>query len=164
MSMSKNSLLGIEGLLVFQINGREYCSDISSISVVLKLNEANLHGFQQEKGTLQFQNREYRIIDIHEMLKIGNKPVTSGSKIILFRTSGIRFGFLVNKIVEIITVDSSFVENSLDFIPYTNEEFICGELVIRERRILFLDSKRLSANLKDLNKLTIPSLYVKVTE
>ena len=155
--MSKDALLGIAGLLVFQINGKEYCSDINHVSVVLDLNKENIRGFQQENGSLVFQDQRYKIIDIHEILKNDNNQFTSSSKLILFKAFGIYFGFIADKIVEILTIDSSFVENSLDFIPYDNGVFICGELVIRDRRILFLDFKKLSRNLSSLNMLKVPA-------
>ena len=155
--MSKDSLLGIVGLLVFQINGKEYCADINHVSVVLNLNKQNMRGFQQEKGSLVFQDQMYKIIDIHEVLKDDNSQFTFRSKLILFKAFGIHFGFIADRIVEIITIDSSFVENSLDFIPYDNGVFICGELVIRDRRILFLDFKKLSRNLSSLNMLKVPA-------
>lgn len=155
---NKDSLLSIEGLLIFNIDGKEYCSDISDISVVLKLNKENLQCFQHEKGILVFQNRKYKIIDIHEMLKAGYNKVTSNSKIILFSAYNAHFGFIANRVVEIITIDSDFIEDFIEFVPSTNDGFISGELIIQSRKILFLDFKRFNKDLKNFNTLKVTDL------
>ncbi len=158
MDINKDSLLGIEGLLIFQINDREYCSDIKYISGVLKIEEANNPGYKSRGGFLDFKDINYKLIDIYKILKTRPCRISPFSKVLLFETFGSHFGFLADRIIEILTIDSIFLENSLDFHPLPEVEFINGELIFQDRKILYLDFEKISKTLTDLKTLKLFSV------
>lgn len=153
MSINQETLKGIQGLLVFKINDKEYCSDIKNISAVLKLRDAFGGQSNRNNGILYYNDLSFNILDMHKILKINKVEKSTNSRIILFETFCKRFGFLIDKIIEIITTDSIFLENSLDLFPASNKEFISGELIIQDRTIFFMDFEKLSKELKNLEVL-----------
>ena len=164
MNINKDSLEGIRGLLILKINNKEYCSDIKNVSVVLKLNDENLNNYNPKESIFYYSNEKFKIIDIKEILGSRTVRIPPRSKIILFETFGSHFGFFADDILEIIIIDSLFVEYSIDFIPYSRDGFIRGQLVMDDREILFFDFEKFSKHLANLKKLSVYALPGKVLE
>jgi chemotaxis signal transduction protein len=164
MDINKDSLQGIQGLLILKINNKEYCSDIKNVAVVLKPDEETLRSYSPKEGTFFYRNENFKLLDINGILKTGRMPISQGSKIILFETFGSHFGFIADEILEIITLDSLFIENSVDFVAYTDDGFISGELRMHDRKIYFFNFEKLSRDLVDLKILKGFDLPEKVLE
>ena len=164
MDISKDSLWGIQGLLILKINNKEYCSDIKNVSVVLNLDEETLHSYSPKEGILFYRNGKFKLLDINGILNAGKGRTSHSSKIILFETFGSHFGFLADEILEIVTIDTLFIEKSLDFIPYPDNGFINGELIMQGRKIYFFDFNKFSRDLVNLKILEVSALPEKVGE
>lgn len=152
MSINQDTLRGIQGLLIFEINDREYCSDIKNISAILKLSEAYNGYSGRNDGKISFNNVTFKLLEIGAVLNNHPPSMSMNSRIILFETFGKQFGFLVDKIIEIITTDSIFLDTSLDLFPDSKEEFISGELIMQARKIFFIDFEKIS---KELDRLDV---------
>ena len=164
MNIDKDSLQGIQGLLILKINNKEYCCDIRDVSLVLKLDYEILHNYNPQKGIFFYKNETFKIIDIKGILKIGTGHISPNSRVVLIETFGSHFGFLADEILEIIVIDSLLVEYSLDFIPYHRDGFIRGKLVMNDRKILFFDFEKVSKDLDVLEILSISELPEKVLQ
>ena len=164
MDINKDSLQGIQGLLVLKINEKEYCSDIKNVSVVLKPDEETLHSYSPKEGILFYRNENFKLLDISGILKTGSMRISRGSKIILFETFGSHFGFIADEILEIITLDSLFIENSIDFVAYTDDGYISGELRMHDRKIYFFNFEKFSRGLAALKILDVSAFTEKVLE
>ena len=164
MDINKDSLQGIQGLLILKINDKEYCSDIKNVSIVLKLDDETLHSYSPKEGILFYRNGKFKLLDINGILNAGKLLASNSSKIILFETFGSHFGFIADEILEIITLDSLFIEKSLDFIAYTDDSFVSGELIMHDRKIYFFNFEKFSRDLADLKILDVSALPEKVLE
>ena len=66
--------------------------------------------------------------------------------------------------MEIITNDSLFIGNSINFIPYTGDGYVSGELIMIDGKIFFFDFEKFSRNLADLKILNISALHENILE
>ena len=153
MNINQNTLNEIQGLLIFGISNKEFCTDIKNLKTVIKIAETK---FKDEfKDEVYFDDRLFKIIDIQKMLKIRLEELTTNTRIILFETFGKMFGFFVDRIIEIITTDTIFKQQYLDMIPSSKEDYISGELIIEKRKILMLDFEKISKELAILKKVNL---------
>ncbi len=146
---------GIQGLLIFILGNKEFCSDIKNITAVIKIDEIKLTYVNKFNDEIYYEGRSFKVIDIHDILKIQMKKLTNNSRIILFNTFGKIFGFITDKVSEIITIDSIFQEKYLDLIPVSKVRYINGELLFQKRRVFLLDFESLSKELKTLQKFNL---------
>lgn len=153
MNININTLNEVQGLLIFVMNDKEFCTDVKNLKTVIKTNEAK---FKDEfMDEVFFEDRLFKIIDIHRMLKMQLNELTANTRIILFETFGKMFGFFVDKIIEIITTDTIFKQQYLDMIPSSKDNYISGELIIEKRKIMLLDFGKISKELAILKKVNL---------
>ena len=150
--MNQDTLDAIEGLLIFDIGSKVFCADTTNLDAIIKINDAKFNYKNKFKDEVYYEGQSFRIIDINETLKIPMTGFTNNSRIILFETLGKMFGFMVDKIIEIVTTDSIFRKKYLKLIPAINEKFISGELSLQKRNVFLLDLETLSCELKALKK------------
>ncbi len=151
--MIQDSIEELQGLLIYEINREKFCSDIKEISTILKPSEANMKIKNTFESYVLFDEFEYKLIDIYKMLKLNRPKIMQGSKLILFEAFGKRFGFIVDKIVELITTDKLFVDKSLDLIPHSEKNFIGSILKFQNRTIYMPDFARITKELDELSGL-----------
>ncbi len=154
MDINQDTLNWIRGLIIFNICGREYCADIKNLSTVFKANDSRFKEGNRSDNEVYYEGQLYKLIDINTVLKMPLSEITDNSRLILFEIFGKMFGFIADQIIEIITTDLIFQEKFLDLIPATNEEYIKGELLFQNRKILFPDYERISKELSTLKKFT----------
>ncbi len=150
--MNQDTLDAIEGLLIFDIGNKVFCADTINLDAIIKINDIRFNYKNNFKNEVYYEGQSFRIIDINETLKIPMTGFTNNSRIILFETLGKMFGFMVDKIIEIVTTDSIFRKKYLKLIPTINEKYISGELSLQKRNISLLDLERISSELKTLKK------------
>ncbi len=151
-SINQDTLDAIEGLLIFDIGNKVFCADTINLDAIIKLNDVKFNYKNKFKDEVYYEGQSFRIIDINETLKIPVTHFTNNSRIILFETLGKMFGFIVDKIIEIVTTDSIFRKKYLKMKPAINEKYICGELSLQKRNIFLLDLEQLSCELKTIKK------------
>lgn len=156
MGMIQDSIEELHGLLIYEINGEKFCSDIKEISTILKPSEANLKLRSAIESYVLFDEFEYKLINIHKMLKFNSPKVMKCSKLILFEVFGKRFGFIVDKIIELVTTEKLFVEKSLDLIPHSDKNFISSILKFQNRIIYMIDFEKITKELEKLSGLLQP--------
>jgi chemotaxis signal transduction protein len=153
MGIIKDNLEGMEGLLIFNIGGKEFCTNILHLNAIIKINEAKFNEHNHFKDEVFYSGQFFRMIDIKEILNCPSKEFTNDSRIILFESSGKLFGFIADKIIEIVTLDSIFRKKHLRLIPSTELRYICGRLAFMERSIFLLNMEILSNELNSLKKI-----------
>ncbi len=152
MLVNQNSLEGIEGLLIFNIGGKEFCTDTINLNAIIKVDESKFSNENHSKGELFYEGQFFKIIDIKEILKIPMLEFSSRNRIILFESSDNMFGFIADEIIEIITTDSIFQNKYLKLIPTAESGYICGELLFQKRNISLLNMGRIGKELKTIKK------------
>ncbi len=151
MDVNQGLTLGVDGLLIFEISNQEFCSDMRFVTAILNLKEAASNLSRMPKSEIQFNDDKYKLINIYKTLNYNTVKQKNDTRIILFDIFQTRFGFLVDKVSEILTTEKIFINKSLDMILSSRIKYIKGYLIFENRKILLLDFERIT---KELNKLS----------
>ena len=151
MDIYQGSLEGIKGLLIYKIADKEFCSDVKDIVAILKPDEIVQMKNQNKLHQILFNQLIFSTIDLHKIYGLKPLKMTENIRIILHEMFGKRFCFLVDSVVEILTTDRIFIDNSLDLIPYSDKSFIRSILKYRESNIYLPDFEKIT---KELYKIT----------
>ncbi|MCL5028177.1 MAG: chemotaxis protein CheW [Bacteroidetes bacterium] len=161
MVINIDSFIGISGLLIFKLSNQEYCADMKNISAIINLNEFALLSKNKFMNEIKFADFTYTIIDIHKMFNYHVTKLKNGARIILFEIYNKKFGFLVDRVTEIITMDRMFMDKSIDIIMDIDKEYVKSVLIYQNRKILLFDFEKISKNLNNLFKLDMSGSFYK---
>lgn len=162
MELNQSLLLGVEGLLIFEINEQEYCSDMKYVTSILNLNEILSDSKKAPKTEIHVHGGAYRFINIIKILNYEDIKPREEARIILFEMFQRKFGFIVNKVNEILTTEEIFINKSLDLVLGSKKKFIKGYLIFENRKILLIDFESITKDLDNLMSVDIlDSLYYK---
>ena len=135
-----NPLGRLPGLLIFKINNYEFCVDHQCIKEIVKF--TNVDAISKNKVTSEIisPQSKYTLVNIHGILEFPNVLFGSDSRLILIDVFGKKFGFVVDKIIEIIAIDKLFMDKNLDFAILQEEtQRFSGVLKFKNRRIMMLN-------------------------
>lgn len=133
------------GLLIFEINNIEFCVDSMGIRQILKVTDADLISNNRTISEIILKNARYTLVNIHGLLEFSDVNFGSNSSLILIDIFSKNFGFIVDKIIEIIPVHSLLIDKSLDFIiPGKKNELFSGVLKFGKRKIKMLNLEKIT--------------------
>lgn len=133
----------LTGLVIFELDNKEFCADIKDISAILnpKETEKTSNELNQKKG-IKLNDTLIPLIDLHKLLGLKYKKRSKDIRIILVDYDDKLFAFFVEKVKEIFTVSASF-KNKMNFIPGT-EKYLLGKLCYERREMLLPDFQKIS--------------------
>jgi chemotaxis signal transduction protein len=134
--MNRSDILDetIPALLIFEVGEMEFCTDMRLIFVVLKPDEINRigsSGSEINDGYIQYNDVKYKLIDFNQILNLGYRRNLYDSRVILMNVHGKKFAFFVDRVKEIISLDKQFIEESIEYNPYNETDFITAILNFR---------------------------------
>ena len=87
----------------------------------------------------------YTLVNIHGILEFPNVSFGNNSRLILIDTFGKKFGFIADKIVELIPTTELFSDNTFDFaLPHEGKQRFSGVLKFKNRRIMMLNLEKIT--------------------
>lgn len=128
----------IKGLLVFYLGDLEFCADIKDIATTIKVDKLG-SGYpvsKMENLKLMINKSEVQIINLHQIFGITLTKFDENTRIFLYEKNDRRFGFFVDSVSELLTIDRK-VTKHLEFIPPQNNEFLLS-IIKFEGRLLYL--------------------------
>ncbi len=128
----------LKGLLVFYLGDLEFCADIKDISTTIKVDKLgnNYPVSRLDNLKLMINKSEVQIINLHQIFGITLTKFDEDTRIFLYEKDNNRFGFFVDNVSELLTIDRKITKH-LEFIPPQNNDFLLS--IIRfEGRLLYL--------------------------
>ena len=134
-----------KSLLIFEISEVEYCLSNTILSSITKPdNIFPLVASERSKySLLRIDNKSIPLIDLKKILTDKKQQIDENSRIIIIEYKEIQFGLLVERIKEIIALDSKFVTTSLQFIPKLNVRHIEGTIEFEDRKLMLLNMENI---------------------
>ena len=134
----------INGLVIFEISRREFCTDIKNVSAIINPRDVN----KKEKGSpddysIQINDLNITMIDLH---KIFDGKASHGSKderIVLVEIEEKVFGFYVEKVKEIFTMSKGF-RSKIVYSPGNENQYLLGKLNYGTRQLYIPDFTRIA--------------------
>ena len=132
-------------LLIFEISDVEYCLSNTLLSSIAKSdNIYQLRTTERSKySLLRIGNKSIPLIDLKKVLNNKKQHIDENSRVIIIEYKENQFGLLVERIKEIIALDSKFVTTSLQFIPELKVRYIEGTIEFEDRKLIFLNIEKI---------------------
>ncbi len=116
----------LTGLVVFALGGKEYCADIKDISAIINPNELKEQiDLRSAKPIVNINNLLIPIINLYKYFNLKARGVEDNKRILAVEPGNKIFGFLVDRVKEIFTMNKDFREK-IEFIPFNNEPYLLG--------------------------------------
>ncbi len=147
------------GLLIFEVAGIDYCLNdsivFSTVKPPFEISRCG-KGSGNEDRVIKVNERLIPLIDLKTILnpKLKSTKTTRSSRVIIIENENEEFGFLVDKIKEIMALDSKYIFNCIKLLPdteptktYEGNNYTKGSLEIDNRCILLLDAKQIISSM-----------------
>ncbi len=141
------SIENISGLLIFQIGGKEFCVDLQLVTAILKPSEIKTER-REKRLTNEFSEQQYRVIDFASFYSLYVDKLSESSRVLFMEIYGQKVSFYADKVMEIISLDKIFIEESVEMIPEHEIDYISFEMNIQDRKYYFPDFDRIAKQLR----------------
>ena len=135
----------LPGLLIFQINNYEFCIDHQCVREIMKFTDVDSIAKKRVTSEIISPEARYTLVNIHGILEFPNVSFGNDSRLILIDSFGKKFGFIADKIVELIPTTELFSDNTFDFaLPHEGKQRFSGVLKFKNRRIMMLNLEKIT--------------------
>lgn len=90
------------------------------------------------EGVINLRGAVIPVLDLRKRFGIENTQITNKTKIIIVGIDNRKFGFIVDTVSEVITIDTSEIEPTLPTVSGLKSEFIYGIGKIKEKLVIIL--------------------------
>ncbi len=145
MNITSQLTENCKSLFIFDIADVEYCLSNTMVSSFAKPDNIHQVGDTEKSkySLLRIGNISIPLIDLKKVLVDEKQHIDENSRIIIIEHKEIQFGLLVERIKEIIALDSKFVTTSLQFIPKLNVRYIEGTIEFEDRKLMLLNMENI---------------------
>jgi chemotaxis signal transduction protein len=146
MSKINNLLEEIKDIIVFEISDIDYCTFIKDITAIINpLTKYPNVLFNSDLSSVQFEGNFLTIFNLSKILDEKCVEINSHSRILIIEMGGQKYGFLVNRIKEIISLDKNYSSINLHFDKNNtdNSKFCSGIIEFEGSKYKMLDCPKL---------------------
>jgi len=140
---SSASIENISGLLIFQIGKMEFCTDLKLISAIMKPEEVKIDRMGN-RLTHEFSERKYMTIDFAAFYSLESDKLLDSCRVLFLEVYGQKISFYVDKVLEIISLDKIFIEESVEMELSSDKDYISYIMSIQGNRFYFPDYDRIA--------------------
>lgn len=138
----------LTGLIVFEIEGKEFCADIKDISAILnprdlKIEVSNI----STVGSIKLNEIDIPVISLNKYFGVHYGTTSKDTRVMLIEAEEKLYGFVVEKVKEIFTMNQDF-RNKLNYTPI-EKEYIVGKINYEKRELLLPDFKKIIDSIKN---------------
>jgi len=145
VSIISHSIENLTSLLIFTISDAAYCLSNTVISCVIK--PENIYPLSNDDTSkyslLRVGKESIPLIDLGKIIYGKDQKINSDSRVIVVEYSDVQFGLLVEKVKEMIAIDSEFLKTSGKFIKAEGLDYIDGTLEFEDKKFLYPNIERI---------------------
>lgn len=141
----------ISGLLIFQIGEMEFCTDLKLISAIMRPDEVKTDRSGNHL-THEFSEHKYMAVDFAGYYYLKPDKLLESSRILLLEVYGHKISFFVDKVLEIISLDKIFIEQSIEMQLSSDTNYVSFVMSIQGNRFYFPDYDRIA---KEIHKVGV---------
>lgn len=134
----------LKGLLVFYLGDLAFCADIRDITTTIKVDKlgSGYPASNIDNLKLMINKSEVQIINLHQIFNITLSKFDSDTRIFLYEKEDIRFGFFVDSVSELITIDRK-ITRFMEFLPPENNEFLLSIIKFEGKQLYLPDFEKI---------------------
>jgi len=132
-------------LVTFVVGTEEFAVDILLVQEINRMLPITRvpQSPQDVEGVINLRGRIIPVIDLRQRFKITNRETTQHSRIIVVEISGRTLGFIVDRVNEVLRIDSNIVEPPPSMVGGIDTDYIKGVGKLEDRLLILLDLDRL---------------------
>lgn len=132
-------------VVVFSLEGKFLALDILKVQEIIRMVEITTVPKMPRfaMGVINLRGRIVPIINIRKKLNLPDAPLSVKTCIILVRSAEQLLGFLVDDVVEVITLPLESIEKSESVPDWIRSDFFLGVGKLADRLLVIIDSNRL---------------------
>ena len=107
MGDSYSNLNLYNGFVIFNLKDKLFCADIDTVFAIVNPADypKNFKNSYLINSHLEIENFTISVIDLHSLFGLKKNKITSLSRFICIEINGQAFGFLADKVEEVITLE-----------------------------------------------------------
>ena len=144
MSIPASFIESLNGILIFEVDRKEFCINNKFVSEICSPADISLSSDAKKILVFEYSNMLLKIVDSENFFYDEGKKFTTLSRILIFEINGKKFALLVDNVKEIVAEDRNFVEKFMDEVPPDEKDgYISALLKLDGRSIKFLDIEKI---------------------
>ena len=126
--------------VVFYMNGEQCGIDIEKVTTIEKLTRITRVPKAPEavKGVINLRGEIVPVIELAQKLKMKSNEPTEDTRIIIFKIDDISVGFIVDEVVEVISLVPDQIESISQVTTDISLDYICGIGKLNDQKIVTL--------------------------
>lgn len=140
---TEQKVLKQERYILVQIDGQNYALNIANIQEIIRFSDFSTVPSESDDvlGIINLRNEIIPIINIQKLLKAESKEIDDETKIIIAYNSGFKFGFIVDKILSVISVNEYEIKPLPTIANY--KDIFTGTIKSDERMFIILSINKI---------------------
>ncbi len=131
--------------VIFRMGNEEYGIDIQKITTIEKV--FNITRVPQApesiKGVVNLRGEIVPVVELSKKLKMEHSEITEDTRIIIFKIDDISVGFVVDEVLEVLTILPEHIENINQVSSDVSLDYIYGIGKVKERIVTLLNLDKL---------------------
>jgi purine-binding chemotaxis protein CheW len=135
-------------LVTFEVGNEQFAVDILAVQEINRMMQITRVPQSPDclEGVINLRGRIIPVIDLRKRFGLENLTRSEDSRIVVVEVSGRVLGFIVDKVNEVLRVDSSIVDAPPAMATSNDRDYIRGVAKLESRLVILLDLVRLFAN------------------
>lgn len=132
-------------LVTFEVAGEEFAVDILAVQEINRMMDLTRvpHSPAEVEGVINLRGKIIPVIDLRKRFNMEVSERSEANRIIVVEVVGRVVGFIVDRVHEVLRIDSSIVEPAPSMVCSIDSEFISGVGKLDDRLLILLDVNRL---------------------
>lgn len=135
-------------LVTFEVNGEEFAVDILRVQEINRMMELTRvpQSPPEVEGVINLRGRIIPVLDLRRRFGMPEAERTDQNRIVVVDINSRVLGFIVDRVHEVLRIDSTIVEPAPEMISSIDSDFIEGVGKLDDRLIILLELERLFAD------------------
>lgn len=128
-------------VVVFKLQGEEYCIDIMKVMEIIRMQEIvklpDTPDFVE--GVVNLRGKIIPVIDLKKRFHLEGKEISEETRIIITDTDGKTVGFIVDNVTEVLRLNEDDIEPINTDVVGIDKDYIAGIGKLENRLLILLD-------------------------
>lgn len=132
-------------LVTFEVAEEEFAVDILAVQEINRMMELTRvpQSPPEVEGVINLRGRIIPVLDLRKRFKLGVSERNDNNRIVVVEVHSQTIGFIVDRVHEVLRINSSIVEPAPDMVCSIDSDFIAGVGKLEDRLLILLELGRL---------------------
>ncbi len=132
-------------LVTFDVGGEEFAVDILAVQEINRMMQITCvpQSPDEVEGVINLRGRIIPVIDLRKRFNMASREHGNESRIIVVDVNDHTVGFIVDRVHEVLRIDSSIVEAAPSIVTSIDSDYIQGVGKLEDRLLILINLERL---------------------